>query len=487
MKPFRSTRSKNGLVSSAEAIVQGLAPDGGLYCPQKIGQLDYHEFKDASYEEIALRVISALFPDFHQEELAKDIRLAYADSFRTDEITPLVKKGDAYYLELWHGPTCAFKDIALTLLPKLLKSAYRALQIQKDIVILTATSGDTGKAALEGFKDEEHVFIKVLYPHQMVSLTQEMQMRTTGGNNTEVLAVKGNFDDCQRTVKAIMENHPDYKHLLLSSANSINIGRLAPQVVYYFKAYLDLLKKNEIKDGEAIDFIVPTGNFGDILAGYLAKEMGLPVHKLICASNKNNVLEDFIHTGVYDANRPLYNTASPSIDILVSSNLERLLYLMSQDTELIAELMQELKEKRCYRIPSSLLEKIQSVFAGYSCSEEEVKKTIQEVYQNDHYLIDPHTAVAACALKKYSDTEHKHVVLSTASPYKFSAAVYEAITKESIPEDLDAMDRLFDITHQEIPRPLSLLKEAEIRFSEVLEKNSAKETIEQKLKEMDHD
>ncbi len=488
MNYFISSRSSDLKADSAEAIISGLAPDGGLFCPQTISPIcDFEALASLNYIDLSAALIQHIFPDFSPEEIRSDCEKAYLHNFDTSEVTPLFDADGTYFLELWHGPTCAFKDVALTLLPKLLKRSYAKKDIQKDIVILTATSGDTGKAALEGFKDEEHVFIKVLYPHRMVSLMQERQMVTTGGNNTEVLAVEGNFDDCQRIVKELMEHPHNYRNLQLSSANSINIGRLAPQIVYYFKAYFDLCKANRISFGESIDFVVPTGNFGDVLAGYYAKCMGLPVHQLIVASNTNNVLEDFLTKGVYDSRRPFYNTTSPSIDILVSSNLERLLYLITQDPLKVKGYMEELKQSGSYKVDEDILKKIQKDFVGYHASEAEVKEAIREVYETKHYLMDPHTAVAYCCYQKHADHTHAAVILSTASPYKFPAAVYESISKMKTEDDLFTMDRLKELTGIAIPKPLARLREKEIRFTEVLKKEEASSSILKKLEVMDHD
>jgi len=479
MTYFISTRNKNIRCNSIEAIIQGLAQDGGLFIPEKIDSIDnIYKLKDLVYPDLASKIISFIFDDIDPLIINKICHKAYSDNFDTPQITPLKKINNHYFLELYHGPTSAFKDIALQFLPLLITNINKD---DKDIVILSATSGDTGKAALEGFKDVDKTHIKVLYPYKMISKVQEKQMVTTKGDNTEVIAVNGNFDDCQRMVKKILEdNHINNIHL--TSANSINIARLIPQVVYYFKAYFDLLNNSEINKDEKIDFIVPTGNFGDILAGYFAKKMGLPIDKLVLASNSNDVIKDFINTGIYDANRILINTSSPSIDILISSNLERLLFLKSNDDKLVKDLMNSLKENRKYEIPNYLKESIQEDFIAFKTSEEESKETIKEYFNKYHYLIDTHTAIAASLIKKYQ-SKNKIIVLSTASPYKFSKHVYEAITNETIKDDLDAMDKLFSLTNIEIPKNLKELNQLEDRFKEVINKDD-EDIITRKLSEL---
>ncbi len=475
---FISTRNINEKVDSSQAILNGLANDGGLYVPEHISKIDdIYKLKDLSYQDLALNIISIFFNDIDLKEIVTN---AYNDNFDTKEITPLIKVGNDYFLELYHGPTCAFKDVALQFLPHILTKCSKD---DKDIVILSATSGDTGKAALEGFRDVDKTRIYILYPYKMVSTIQERQMSTTRGNNTNVIAVKGNFDDCQSLVKEILsENKFDNIHL--TSANSINIARLIPQIVYYFKAYFDLLKKKEIVKDELVDFYVPTGNFGDILAGYIGKCLGLPINKLVCASNKNNVLTDFINTGIYKADRPLYNTIEPSIDILISSNLERLLFLKSKDDKLVLDLMNNLKTKKGYKISNNLLKDIQNDFVGAYATEEEVKEAIKEYYIKYHYLIDPHTAVATSVSKKI-ESSHKKVILSTASPFKFSKDVYKCLTNKEIKDDLNALDILHEYTNLAIPNSLNELKKLEVRFNEVIEKEE-KETLIHKL-ESKHD
>lgn len=483
---YHSTRTKQKLVDADTAIIKGLADLQGLYVPEEIPQLDYRLLLTADYLSLASAILQCYF---NNEHLTQDVQKAYQTNFDCSEVTPLVKVGNDYFLELYHGPTCAFKDVALTLLPHLLTSAYQRKAIQKNIVILTATSGDTGKAALEGFKDVEKVFIKVLYPDQLVSSTQQRQMVTTEGANTEVLAVKGNFDDCQRAVKELMEKNLIFENLQLSSANSINIGRLIPQIVYYFKAYIDLIQQHQICPDESVDFIVPTGNFGNILAGYLAKRMGLPIGKLICASNENHVLTDFLQTGCYDRNRALIKTSSPSIDILVSSNLERLLYFESQDDQKVKAYMEQLNNQGFYQIDDVLLKQIQNHFIGYYANQQEVAQIIQTYYQQYHYLMDTHTAVAVCCMQKYQQEYPAHpcVVLATASPFKFSKDVYQAITGKEITDDLNCPDILADWTGKPLPEAIAHLKDKPIRFRQVISKEDIQLTLIKKLQEINHD
>jgi len=476
---FISTRNTQNKYSSKEAIINGLAFDGGLYIPEVILPFkDINSLKDLSYQDLAIEVISNIFNDLDKSLLKDIIYKSYSNNFDSKDITPTVKINDKYFLELHHGPTSAFKDIALQFLPRIMTSLN---DDQKDIVILTATSGDTGKAALEGFSDVAGVKIKVIYPYKMVSTIQERQMITTKGLNTDVIAVKGNFDDCQRMIKEIFENNK-FDNIHLTSANSINIARLIPQCTYYFKAYFDLLNNNEINFNEQIDFIVPTGNFGDILAGYLCKLMGLPINKLVIASNKNNVLTKFFNEGIYDINRTLYNTSSPSIDILVSSNLERLLYLVSKDTTLVTKLMNDLKNKGSYTVDSNFLKELQKDFVAIDASENECFETIKEYYDNYHYLIDTHTAIATAVAKKYKGL-NKQVILSTASPFKFSKDVYKALTNIDINDNLEALDTLSKYTNNPIPNNLNKLKELPIRFNEVIDKQD-KDIIINKLKEL---
>ena len=435
---FVSTRNNKNVVNAESAIVKGLSSDGGLFTPNKFDKIiNVDKLKNMTYKDIAYFIITYFFDTLDKEKIKNAINNAY-DKFGDSDVTPTrkvnMKDEIDYYLELFHGPTSAFKDVALTMLPHLLTISYDKLNIDKLIYILCATSGDTGKSALEGFKDVKNTYITVFYPNNFVSKIQELQMKTTTGKNTNVVSVNGNFDDCQRIVKNLMKESDSIlknKNVLFSSANSINIGRLIPQVVYYIKSYIDLLNNNEIKNNEKINFVVPTGNFGDILAGYIAKKMGLPIDKLICASNKNNILTDFLNTGVYDAKRTFYNTNSPSMDIIISSNLERLLYIESgYDDEFIKKIYKDLENDKKFEIDKNLLNKINETFLGFYADENETNDIIKKVFDESKYLIDTHTAVAKCCKDKFENKKmnnNKTVILSTASPYKFCKSVYEAV------------------------------------------------------------
>ena len=470
---YRSTRGSSPAVDSAGAVLSGIAPDGGLYLPEALPAFDWRACLQKDTISMAASLLAALLPGIPDMDALT--RRAYLGKFQSDDLTPTVAVGDFTVLELFRGPTSAFKDVALCMLPQLLTAAKEVKGIREDILILTATSGDTGKAALEGFRDVPGVKICVFYPDGGVSQVQRAQMVTQEGNNVTVCAVGGNFDDAQTGVKNIFAacqgKALPYR---LSSANSINIGRLAPQLTYYFAAYRDLVARGQIQVGDRVNFSVPTGNFGDILAGYLAKQLGLPVGTLICASNANNVLTDFIHTGIYDRRRPLLKTQSPSMDILVSSNLERLLALLSGDTELVSGLMAKLNTEGFYQVPGELLEKIQaSFFAGCSddCRGQEV---IGRVWREQGYLLDPHTAAGwACAedyRAKTGDTAPM-VVLSTASPYKFPAAVLTAIGQSLSGSEFDQMRQLEDVTCVPIPGNLATLAGKPQRHTAVVEKS----------------
>lgn len=453
MKNFISSRNKYEKCTAKEAIIKGLSKDGGLFVPENFGteKFDIADFINLSYQEMAYKVMSLFFDDFTKDELETCIKKAYEKNFSSDDISPVSKIGKDYMLELYHGPTSAFKDIALTILPYLLKTAYK--DENKKIYILTATSGDTGKAALEGFKNVEGTYITVFYPNKGVSLIQEKQMNTTVGNNVEVVSINGNFDDCQKLVKTCYEKI-ESSEVQLSSANSINIGRLIPQVVYYFKAYSDLVKKQEIEINEKVNFVVPTGNFGNILAGYFAKVLGCPIDKLICASNENNILTDFIKTGVYDRNREFFTTISPSMDILISSNLERLLFILSDyDDVKIAKYMESLARTGKYVIDRDLLTEIQKTFEAYYCSEEECRATIRDVFNEDKRLIDTHTAVAYAASKKIRNG-NKNIILSTASPYKFCNNVLSSLKGYRKENEFDAMRELENLSGEQAPKNL---------------------------------
>ena len=478
---YRSTRGKGEEISGPKAILQGIAKDGGLYVPVSMDKpFDYKELLGKKTTEMAEKVFAYYFDEF--TDIAGIVSRAYTGKFDTEELTPLKKVGDRCVLELFHGPTSAFKDVALSALPQFMTEAKKLENMEEEILILTATSGDTGKAALEGFRDVPGIRITVFFPYGGVSPVQEKQMTTQEGENVCSVAVRGNFDDTQTGVKRIFtrvssEGLPEgAKKTVLSSANSINIGRLVPQIVYYMKAYSDLVTEGVIKDGEKVDFTVPTGNFGDILAGYLAKRMGLPVGRLICASNANNVLTDFIETGKYDKNRPFIKTFSPSMDILVSSNLERLLYFLSgEDTSSVEAMMAALSESGVYEITDGMLEKLREDFSAGYADDEETLCTIREVFEKEHYLLDTHTAVAWRVADRYmkeTQTGRPNVILSTASPYKFPKAVLTALKEEGPEDEFDIMDRLFTLTGVPVPKNLSTLREKEVRFREVVDREA---------------
>ena len=484
---FVSTRG-GGAVTAPEAVLRGLAPDGGLYADPGIGSraFDVQGCLALGPLEQAERILSHLLPGF--PEMGDLVHRAYAGRFSSEELTPLVPVGDQWVLELFHGPTAAFKDVALCMLPQLMTAARELTGMQEKTVILTATSGDTGKAALEGFHDVPGTGIIVFFPWQGVSKVQEMQMLTQEGQNVAVCAVKGNFDDCQSAVKAVFSSFPDGKaapNVRLSSANSINIGRLAPQVVYYFLAYAALLRQGKIRFGEQVDYVVPTGNFGDILAGWYAKQLGLPVGRLVCASNANRVLTDFLETGLYDRRREFYKTSSPSMDILVSSNLERLLYYASGcDAENVRNNMLRLQSSGYYKIAAGELRRIQEDFAAYCCSEEETAASIRRCFEETGYLPDTHTAVALHAARQYREKEESGrqlVVLSTASPFKFPAAVLAALGEKSEGDAFEQMEKLARISGLAVPQALAGLREREILHRDVIEKSEIVEYVKKKV------
>ena len=470
---YHSTRSSTPTADSAQAVLAGLAPDGGLYMPEFIPGFDWRHCLTLDAQGMSCAILSALLPDIpNMKEL---VSRAYTGRFQTEDLTPTVAVGNFSVLELFRGPTSAFKDVALSMLPQLLTAAMKQCGAEKEIMILTATSGDTGKAALAGFADVPGVKICVFYPDGGVSRVQRAQMVTQEGENVTVCAVRGNFDDAQTGVKNIFAACQGRDLPFdLSSANSINIGRLAPQVMYYFKAYRDLLDAGSIHMGDPVNYCVPTGNFGDILAGYLAKLLGLPVGMLICASNANNVLTDFIRTGTYDRRRPLLKTTSPSMDILVSSNLERLLYLLSGDTALVAELMGRLNTEGCYTVPDTLKAAIQAEFRAYCCDDARAAEIIGRVHRQLGYLCDPHTASGWAAAEDYmaeTGDQTPMVVLSTASPYKFPAAVLTAIGGDTSGSEFTQMERLSAITGVPIPQPLATLQGKPERHTGVIEKD----------------
>lgn len=474
---YHSTRDIRLTAPSTRAVLEGIAPDGGLYIcdPARLG-FDWQGALRLDTLSMAAKILSALLPDFpDMEDL---VRKSYAGKFPTADLTPLVPVGDKYVLELYHGPTSAFKDVALSVLPRLIGAAAKAEGMEGDVVILTATSGDTGKAALEGFHDVKGTRIIVFYPYGGVSAVQQAQMATQAGDNVKVCAVRGNFDDAQTGVKQVFAacKGRDLHGAMLSSANSINIGRLAPQVVYYFRAYGDLVKAGRIALGDKVNFVVPTGNFGDILAGYFAKEMGLPVGRLVCASNANDVLTEFIATGRYDRRRPFYKTTSPSMDILVSSNLERLLFLLSRDSAYVAGLMRQLSEDGAYQLSDALLEKLRQDFSCGCCDDKGAADVIGRLWSEQHYLCDPHTAVAWSVAEQLDDelrgTGAPTVVLSTASPYKFPAAVLSALGQPGSDNEFHMMNELARISGVPIPGNLSGLEGRPVLHKDVIDKDA---------------
>ena len=471
---YQSTRGLSPLVDSAQAVLNGLAPDGGLYLPCDLPAFSWEDCVRKDTMGMAEQILSAFLPDIPNMDVL--VAKAYTGKFETEDLTPTVAVGNFSVLELFRGPTSAFKDVALSMLPQLMTAAKTAKADDKDILILTATSGDTGKAALEGFKDVEGIRICVFYPHGGVSDVQRRQMVSQEGSNVTVCAVRGNFDDAQTGVKNIFTACRDKElPVRLSSANSINIGRLVPQITYYFKAYRDLLDAGRIKLGDEVNFSVPTGNFGDILAGYLAKKLGLPVGKLICASNANNVLTDFIRTGTYDRRRTLYKTDSPSMDILVSSNLERLLYFVSEDTALVARLMQELNTQGHYQVPQELLTEIQGQFWAGWCDDARGAETIAKVWKENGYLCDTHTASGWAAAEDYvnqTGDNRPMVVLSTASPYKFPAAVLAAIGESAKGDEFDQLEQLQKVTGVPIPKNLAVLSTMPELHKSVIDKDT---------------
>ena len=485
---YKSTRNSDTKVTASQAILKGLAEDGGLFVPTQIPKLPVSlgELKEMSYRETAYTVMKEFLTDFTEAELKDCIAKAYDSKFDTEEIAPLAKVENAYYLELYHGATIAFKDMALSILPHLLTTSAKKNGVKNDIVILTATSGDTGKAALAGFADVDGVKIIVFYPKNGVSRVQELQMVTQKGANTSVVAVHGNFDNAQSGVKAMFEdkelaNELDEAGYQFSSANSINIGRLVPQVVYYVYAYAKLLQNGEIAEGEEINVVVPTGNFGNILAAFYAKNMGLPIAKLICASNENKVLYDFFRTGTYDKNREFILTISPSMDILISSNLERLIYLLTgEDDKKNQELMRELKEEGSYTISDDMKAQLKDFVGGYA-TEDEVKQTIRDIYRETGYVMDTHTAVAATvyqAYRKESKDEHKAVIASTASPYKFARSVMTAIDdKYNQLDEFALIDELQKVSGMPVPNAIEEIRNAQILHNTECDVDKMEDTV----------
>ncbi|HWQ30042.1 MAG TPA: threonine synthase [Negativicutes bacterium] len=490
---YKSTRGNEGFITASEAIIKGISEDGGLFVPTRIPKLmiPLKELAAMDYKELAYNIMKDFLQDFTEEELRECIAMAYDDKFDTPEIAPLVKKAGVYFLELFHGPTLAFKDMALSLLPHLMKCAAKKQKLDKEIVILTATSGDTGKAALEGFADVPGTRIVVFFPEDGVSEIQKRQMTTTTGRNTYVVGIRGNFDDAQSGVKKMftdeqLQKRLTEKGLMFSSANSINIGRLIPQIAYYFHAYAQLCNMGEIAPGDEINFTVPTGNFGNILAGYYAKCMGLPVRTLMCASNENKVLYDFMNTGTYDKKRSFVTTMSPSMDILISSNLERLLFsICGDDGEVVGKLMHQLAAEGEYKISDFMHKNLKGFYGGWA-SEAETVEAIREVYKASGYIIDTHTAVAYSTYKQYMKQNNgektKTVIISTASPYKFTTDVMLAISPKYA--ELDTFELLWELcllSKTEIPEGIKELDKKPVLHKTVCAKNDMQGEVERIL------
>ena len=481
---YISTRDNTIQYSAAQAIAQGLARDGGLLTPFYIPKLPgkaLEDMRDMAYQQRAVYIMKQFLEEFSVRELTDFANAAYGpDKFDSPAVAPVrTVDSNTHCLELWHGPTCAFKDMALQMLPHLLTASLVKTEEEKTVCILVATSGDTGKGALEGFKNVPRTRILVFYPKDGVSEVQELQMVTQEGGNVGVSAVVGNFDDAQTGVKKLFSDESLRQELerrgyFFSSANSINWGRVLPQIVYYISAYCDLLRDEKIAPGQTVNVCVPTGNFGNILAAYYAKEMGLPINQLICASNSNNVLTDFLREGVYDRNRQFYNTMSPSMDILISSNLERLLLALTQDPAEVREYMTQLAETGRYKVSGRIQDRLQKRFKGYFCDDRETQRVIRTMFERHGYLIDTHTAVAFSALEQYrreTGDDTPAIVASTASPFKFCSSVLEALGETGIASGLDALDQLTAKTGQPAPAPLAGLRDKAVRFTGVVEKD----------------
>lgn len=491
-KKYVSTRGQQRPLDFCDAILQGIGSDGGLLVPDfELDQKDLKALQHLSYVDMATEIMTSFVGEQEKEEMRALCQKAYGQNLFPQEVVPVKQAGDVFIAELFQGPTAAFKDMALSLLPHFMTYSLKKKGEQRKVMILAATSGDTGKAALEGFKDVDGTYIQVFYPVDGVSPIQKQQMVTQTGNNVDVVGIQGNFDDAQRAVKQAFQSSAlkdlcDEHHVFLSSANSINIGRLIPQIVYYFYSYMTLVNKNEIRLGESVNFTIPSGNFGNCLAGVLAKKMGLPIQKFIVASNKNNILTDFFRTGKYDARREFYKTNAPAMDILVSSNLERLVYMMAQESQKVKSYMDDLNQNGVYEISSDLLEKIQDVFKAGWLNEDEVLDTIKTCFEQTGYLLDTHTAIGYGVYKEYQKTsgdETKTIILATASPYKFADSVYKALTDQSLSE-YQAIEAVYEKTGVDIPKPLVQLDQKEILHQKVIDKDDIIHEISQKIKEM---
>ena len=480
MSSFVSTRNINAIQDARSAIIAGLSPDGGLYVPERIPKIDYHALIGMSYSDMAKRILGLWFDDFSPLQIAQACDSAYKSHFENSSVAPVKQAGDTFITELFHGETCAFKDVALSILPRLLTRARDSLGISDKILILTATSGDTGSAAMNGFKNVDGTGIITFYPNNRVSTIQYRQMVCMEGKNIKACGINGNFDDCQSGVKHAFASLPKIKLCRYSSANSINIARLVPQITYYFSTYTGLVASGCIQDGDKLSFAVPTGNFGDILAGYYAKRMGLPVEKLICASNANNVLTQFLNTGVYDRRREFLSTYSPSMDILISSNLERLLYhSQSCDTDIVRREMEQLKAEGIYSISSETLKLIKEDFAAYSFSDNDTVTMIRNTFKQTGYLADPHTAVALCAENAFAKDNpgSKCAVLSTASPFKFPDCICKALEIQKYDNPFRAVEALEVKSGCAAPQSLKQLEHMPVIHSEIIEKSDINEYI----------
>ena len=482
LQSYESTRNSLLKSTASKAVLKGIAEDGGLFLMRDLEKkkIDINDLAGKNYLEIAGIILSIMLDDFPVDKIKECVINAYTNKFSNDEITPVVKVGENYVTELFHGPTAAFKDVALSILPHLMTASYEMNHMDGEVIILVATSGDTGKAALEGFKDVKGTKIIVFYPDGGVSQVQKAQMVTQEGKNTFVCAIKGNFDDAQTGVKNIFSNDKinnelSAKNQVLSSANSINIGRLVPQIVYYFYSYMKLVETEAVKSGDKVNFAVPTGNFGNILAGYYAKILGLPINKLICASNENNVLYDFINTGVYDKNRKFYKTISPSMDILVSSNLERLLYYLSnKDNDTVKMFMEQLNKSGKYEITNEMFKKLNEDFYAGCVFNEDVEETIKTVYEKFGYLIDTHTAVAYKVINDYKINTGDNtlcIVLSTASPYKFSKSVYKSLFGRAGDDEFKLMEEIWAESGTSIPKNLRNLQNKTVIHKDICNVN----------------
>lgn len=485
---YKSTRGNGSAVSASQAILKGMPDDGGLFVPFEIPKLDVNvsDLAKMDYREVAFEVMRRFLSDFTEAELKSCIAKAYDEKFDTEEIVSLKERDGAFYLELFHGPTIAFKDMALSILPHLMTTAARKNHVKNEIVILTATSGDTGKAALAGFADVPGTKVIVFYPKDGVSPVQERQMVTQKGGNTYVVAIRGNFDDAQTGVKKILEDEKLSRELAekgfqFSSANSINIGRLVPQIVYYVYAYALLVRRNKIKNGDKMNVVVPTGNFGNILAAFYAKNMGLPIGKLICASNENKVLSDFFHTGCYDRNREFFLTSSPSMDILISSNLERLIYMVSGSEDENKKLMEQLSKKGIYKISDEMRGRLHSFYGNYA-SEKETQAVTKKMFEDTGYVLDPHTAVASAVYDEYqSETKDDTptVIASTASPYKFMGSVLHSISTEKSENltDVEQISALHKICNVAVPNAVKEIFDAPVLHDTVTDVKNMEQTV----------